>query len=161
MPRYKIVDRNPKFIAVVLSEQIQPGMFEFTLDQLVDHELELSVNALSVALGVPATRMHEIVKERRSVSADTAVRLACYFGGDDFQTEFSGARACHCVVRSSRLTFVAIAASMLGRSAAFKIQSPGGGGDHGTIDRAPFAGVSASVAGRAVPVFLSAASGAE
>ena len=44
--------------------------------------LELSVNALSVALGVPATRMHEIVKERRSISADTAVRLACYFGGD-------------------------------------------------------------------------------
>ena len=30
--------------------------------------LGLSVNALSVALGVPATRIHEIVKERRSVS---------------------------------------------------------------------------------------------
>lgn len=44
--------------------------------------LGLSVNALSVALGVPATRMHEIVKERRSVTADTAVRLARYFGGD-------------------------------------------------------------------------------
>jgi len=29
--------------------------------------LGLSVNALSVALGVPATRIHEIVKERRSV----------------------------------------------------------------------------------------------
>ena len=44
--------------------------------------LELSVNALSMALGVPATRIHEIVKERRSVRADTAVRLARYFGGD-------------------------------------------------------------------------------
>jgi len=44
--------------------------------------LGLSVNALSVALGVPATRMHEIVKERRAVSADTAMRLARYFGGD-------------------------------------------------------------------------------
>jgi antitoxin HigA-1 len=44
--------------------------------------LSLSVNALSVALGVPATRMHEIVKERRAVSADTATRLARYFGGD-------------------------------------------------------------------------------
>jgi addiction module HigA family antidote len=42
----------------------------------------LSVNALAVALGVPATRIHEIVKERRSVTADTAVRLAKYFGGD-------------------------------------------------------------------------------
>ena len=44
--------------------------------------LGLSVNALSVALGVPATRMHEIVKERRAVSADTAARLARHFGGD-------------------------------------------------------------------------------
>ena len=44
--------------------------------------LGLSVNALSVALGVPATRMHEIVKERRSITADTAARLARHFGGD-------------------------------------------------------------------------------
>jgi addiction module HigA family antidote len=44
--------------------------------------LGLSVNALSVALGVPATRIHEIVKERRGVTADTAARLAKYFGGD-------------------------------------------------------------------------------
>ena len=42
----------------------------------------LSVNALAVALGVPATRIHEIVKERRAVTADTAARLAQYFGGD-------------------------------------------------------------------------------
>lgn len=44
--------------------------------------LELSVNALALALGVPATRIHEIVKERRAVTADTALRLAQYFGGD-------------------------------------------------------------------------------
>ena len=44
--------------------------------------LAMSVNALSVALGVPATRIHEIVKERRAVTADTAARLARYFGGD-------------------------------------------------------------------------------
>jgi addiction module HigA family antidote len=35
-----------------------------------------------MALGVPATRIHEIVKERRGVTADTAQRLARYFGGD-------------------------------------------------------------------------------
>lgn len=40
----------------------------------------LSVNALSLALVVPATRMHEIVKERRGITADTAYRLARYFG---------------------------------------------------------------------------------
>ena len=44
--------------------------------------LGLSVNALSIALGVPATRIHEIVKERRTVTADTAARLARHFGGD-------------------------------------------------------------------------------
>ena len=44
--------------------------------------LGLSVNALSIALGVPATRVHEIVKERRAVTADTAARLARHFGGD-------------------------------------------------------------------------------
>ena len=44
--------------------------------------LDMSVNALALALGVPATRIHEIVKERRSITADTAVRLARYFGGD-------------------------------------------------------------------------------
>jgi addiction module HigA family antidote len=44
--------------------------------------LGMSVNALATALGVPATRIHEIVKERRSVTADTAQRLARYFGGD-------------------------------------------------------------------------------
>lgn len=44
--------------------------------------LGISVNALSVALGVPATRIHEIVKERRAVMADTAARLAKHFGGD-------------------------------------------------------------------------------
>ena len=44
--------------------------------------LGMSVNALAVALRVPATRLHEIVKERRAVSPDTALRLARYFGGD-------------------------------------------------------------------------------
>ncbi len=44
--------------------------------------LNMSVNALALALNVPASRIHEIVKERRSITADTASRLARYFGGD-------------------------------------------------------------------------------
>lgn len=44
--------------------------------------LGLSANALAVALRVPATLVHEIVNERRGVTADTAERLARYFGGD-------------------------------------------------------------------------------
>jgi transposase len=42
MARYKPVDRSPKFIPVVLDAQIQPGSFEYALDYLVDHELDLS-----------------------------------------------------------------------------------------------------------------------
>ena len=44
--------------------------------------LGLSVNALARQLRVPPTRLHEIVNERRAVTADTALRLARYFGGD-------------------------------------------------------------------------------
>jgi addiction module HigA family antidote len=40
----------------------------------------LSANALAKALAVPVTRISEIVRGRRGVSADTALRLARYFG---------------------------------------------------------------------------------
>jgi addiction module HigA family antidote len=41
--------------------------------------LGLSVNALAMALRVPATRIGAIVKGERSVTADTALRLARFF----------------------------------------------------------------------------------
>lgn len=44
--------------------------------------LGLSANALARALAVPAPRINDIVLERRGVTADTAMRLARYFGGD-------------------------------------------------------------------------------
>jgi antitoxin HigA-1 len=40
----------------------------------------LSINGLALELHVPATRVSEIVNERRGVTADTALRLARYFG---------------------------------------------------------------------------------
>ena len=42
--------------------------------------LGMSVNKLSLSLGVPATRMGEIVNGRRAVTVDTALRLARFFG---------------------------------------------------------------------------------
>ena len=39
----------------------------------------LSSNALAIALQVPATRINEIVKERRGITGDTALRLGRYF----------------------------------------------------------------------------------
>ena len=44
--------------------------------------LRMRANALATALRVPAPRINDIVRERRAVSADTALRLARYFGGD-------------------------------------------------------------------------------
>ena len=41
--------------------------------------LGMSVNALAIALRVPATRIGAIVKEERAVTADTALRLARFF----------------------------------------------------------------------------------
>ncbi|WP_413436608.1 HigA family addiction module antitoxin [Sulfuriferula sp. GW1] len=42
--------------------------------------LGLSANALAIALRVPAPRINDIARERRTVTADTALRLARYFG---------------------------------------------------------------------------------
>jgi addiction module HigA family antidote len=42
----------------------------------------LTANALARALKVPAPRINEVVRKRRGISADTALRLARYFGGD-------------------------------------------------------------------------------
>jgi len=44
--------------------------------------LGISANALAQALKVPASRVNDIVLERRGVTVDTAMRLVRYFGGD-------------------------------------------------------------------------------
>src|ERR1039457_1662581 len=42
--------------------------------------LGLTANRLAMELLVPATRINDIVRCRRAISADTALRLARYFG---------------------------------------------------------------------------------
>lgn len=42
--------------------------------------LGMSANELALALRVPSTRINDIVNEKRGVTADTALRLARYFG---------------------------------------------------------------------------------
>jgi antitoxin HigA-1 len=42
----------------------------------------LSANGLAHALGVTPARINDIVRERRGITADTALRLARYFGTD-------------------------------------------------------------------------------
>ena len=55
---------------------VHPG--ELLRDEL--DELGLSANALAKALGVPVNRITMILNGQRGVSADTALRLARYFG---------------------------------------------------------------------------------
>jgi addiction module HigA family antidote len=44
--------------------------------------LGLSANALAQAIGVPGNRISDIVRQRRDVSADTAIRLGRFFDVD-------------------------------------------------------------------------------
>lgn len=55
---------------------IHPG--EVLQDLL--QEAGLTVNALALALRVPANRIGGIIKGQRGITADTALRLARYFG---------------------------------------------------------------------------------
>ena len=64
-------------------------------------ELGMSANALAEALAVPTNRITEIIKGRRGVTADTALRLSRYFGttpqlwllsSDDFRAAYRGDR---------------------------------------------------------------------
>ena len=43
-------------------------------------EMGLNVNGVARDIGLPATRLHEIVHERRGVTAETAIALGAYFG---------------------------------------------------------------------------------
>lgn len=42
--------------------------------------MNLSQNRLALSIGVPARRINEIVLGKRGITADTALRLARYFG---------------------------------------------------------------------------------
>ena len=55
---------------------VHPG--EVLRDEL--QTISLSANALSKALGVPVNRITAILNGQRGITADTALRLARYFG---------------------------------------------------------------------------------
>ena len=42
MARYKLVDRNPRLLPIVLDAQLMTGSFEYALDYLIDNEVDLS-----------------------------------------------------------------------------------------------------------------------
>src|SRR5690242_839029 len=58
-------------------EPVHPG--EVLTEEFL-RPLGLSQNRLAVAIGVPPRRINEIALRKRSLTADTALRLARYFG---------------------------------------------------------------------------------
>ena len=61
-------------------DPIHPG--EILLEEFL-LPLEISQNRLAVAIGVPPRRINEIVHGKRAVTADTALRLARFFGNSE------------------------------------------------------------------------------
>lgn len=60
-----------------LIEPIHPG--EILMEDFIEG-LGITQNKLAVSIGVPPRRINEIVHGKRGITADTAIRLARYFG---------------------------------------------------------------------------------
>ncbi|WP_353682442.1 HigA family addiction module antitoxin [Candidatus Aquicultor secundus] len=56
---------------------VHPG--EVLLEEFLK-PMDMSQNRLAINIGVPARRINEIVLGKRSITADTALRLARFFG---------------------------------------------------------------------------------
>lgn len=56
---------------------IHPG--EVLMEDFIDG-FGITQNKLAVSIGVPPRRINEIVQGKRGISADTALRIAKYFG---------------------------------------------------------------------------------
>jgi addiction module HigA family antidote len=72
---------------IIMAPVVHPG-------RLLKRELtarRLSANRLSLDIGVPSGRVTDILNGRRSITADTAVRLGRYFGnGAQFWLDLQG-----------------------------------------------------------------------
>ncbi|QIV86089.1 HigA family addiction module antitoxin [Glutamicibacter mishrai] len=60
-----------------LIEPIHPG--EILMEDFIEG-FGITQNNLAVSIGVPPRRINEIVHGKRGITADTAIRLARYFG---------------------------------------------------------------------------------
>ena len=85
MARYKRIDTSPRFLPVVLSEQLLPGTFEHALNHLLDHEVDLSgldARFRNDATGAPAYPPAVLLKlilfaYSRGIVSSRAIGRAC------------------------------------------------------------------------------------
>ena len=87
---------------------VHPG--EVLMEEFLQ-PLQLSQNQLAIAIGVPARRINEIALRKRAISADTALRLARYFGNSaqfwlglqmDYDLDLTGGRLAKSLERIPR-----------------------------------------------------------
>lgn len=65
----------------MMTEKIYPPIHpgEVLMEDFIKG-FEITQNKLAVSIGVPPRRINEIVHGKRGITADTAIRLAPYFG---------------------------------------------------------------------------------
>jgi transposase len=85
MARYKHIDTSPRFLAVDLQRQLNPGTFEHALNHLLDHELDLSgfdsrfCNDRTGAAAYPPAMLLKVVlfAYSRGIVSSRAIERAC------------------------------------------------------------------------------------
>jgi transposase len=85
MARYKLVDRGPRFLPIVLEAQLMTGSFEYALDYLIDNEVDLSSVAACYCndeTGAPAYDPAVMLKivllaYRRGIVSSRAIERPC------------------------------------------------------------------------------------
>ena len=99
------------FLIVMKPEKLLPIHPGEVLDAEFIKPMHLSQNRLAIALHVPARRINEIVPGKRSITADTALRLGTYFRVSpetwlglqiDYDLRLTRQRAGHQIIRSVR-----------------------------------------------------------
>ena len=73
----RLTEVNTKMLNKDRLPPIHPG--EILREEFLS-PLGMPAHQLALALRVPATRINDIVNEKRGITADTALRLARYFG---------------------------------------------------------------------------------
>ncbi|MFH1806285.1 MAG: HigA family addiction module antitoxin [Pseudomonadota bacterium] len=71
-----MTSKSSTILDEVILPPVHPG--EVLADELA--EINISVAAFARALDVPQSRMAEIIRGSRAITADTALRLGTYFG---------------------------------------------------------------------------------
>ena len=121
---YTKLDRDAAGAPVIGAAEFQhPG--EILLEEFLV-PMGLSQNRIARAMGVPPRRINEIVHAKRSITADTALRLARYFGTSE--QFWMGLQADHDLEEARRRFVTVLRLSPDGRQLVTQIVSEVGGG---------------------------------